>query len=484
MDQVADDPRHRAIPRDALSETRGEPGLLPSLAAIVAAAALLIWPAILNGYPILFVDTIAYLLHTITGEAPWDKTAAYGPFLWVFHQGCSLWLPVIAQGVILSHLLWLVQRVACGRVSPMRHLLLCAAMAALTAAPWFVATLMPDYFTPITVLGLYLLGFGEQRLSRAETFGVGLLTTLAIAVHLSHLPVALAVLVLILLVRRQWRPVLRGALPMLAAILFLLGANWQAFGRAVLSPHGSVFLLARLQEDGTALRTLRDRCPESGWYLCDFMDAMPMDSDRFLWNPDGPAARDAAGNDRPMGSVMLAPEAAEVVAATLRAYPLEVVRDSLANGAKQLFMTRLGDTFAMADLDEFAARVLRPGFPGHERRAFEASAQMHGAFEMLPHVWMHQPVLVLGSLMILAGWWRLARFRPQDMPRLGLVLCVLVGVGGNALATGALSKPHHRYQARIGWLLPLGALLAFWPATVVLPTLRRPEWMPVRWQPA
>jgi hypothetical protein len=44
-------------------------------AAVILAAAVLAWPALLNGYPIIFTDTAAYLLHTITGEAPWDKTA-------------------------------------------------------------------------------------------------------------------------------------------------------------------------------------------------------------------------------------------------------------------------------------------------------------------------------------------------------------------------------------------------------------------------
>jgi hypothetical protein len=39
---------------------------------------------------------------------------------------------------------------------------------------------------------------------------------------------------------------------------------------------------------------------------------------------------------------------------------------------------------------------------------------------------------------------------------------VLVGAGVNALVTGALSGPHDRYQARIAWLLPLAAVLA-WP---------------------
>lgn len=443
---------------------RQAPAWLWPIGAIVVAALLLVWPAVMNAYPLVFVDTIAYLLHTILGEAPWDKTAAYGPFLLLFHQGTTLWLPLAAQGLMLSWLLWLVQRVALGAGSPPLHLLLCGLLAALTAAPWFTATLMPDAFTPIVVLCLFLLGFGEARLHRLEMLAVGLAGALAIAVHLSHLPTAVALVGLVLLARRRWRPVLRAGLPLAAAMLFLLGANWQNFGRATLSAHGSIFLFARLQADGPAVATLRDRCPASGWYLCDFIDAMPMDSDRFLWNPNSPPSRDAAGNYRPMGSVMLAPEAAQVVAATLRDHPWAVARAALGNWATQLVKVRVGDTLDNADLDEFASRVLARGFPAAEVARFQAGAQMQGTLEaraapfLLPHV----PVLLLSLPLLLAGTWRLARKR--DATRLGLVLCVLVGVAANAFATGALSKPHQRYQARIVWLLPLAAALALWPA--------------------
>jgi hypothetical protein len=200
---------------------------------------------------------------------------------------------------------------------------------------------------------------------------------------------------------------------------------------------------------------LRDHCPTAGWYLCDFIDQMPMDSDHFLWSPESPV--------RPVGSVRLAPEAREVVAATLHDYPLAVARAALGNWIEQLYLVRVGDTLDNLDLDQFADQVLARGFPLRERAAFEAGAQMRGDLERLaaPFLQLHVPALLVSLPVILAGWWRLAR--RGDGPRLGLVLCVLVGVIANALATGALSKPHLRYQARIVWLLPLGAVLAFWP---------------------
>jgi hypothetical protein len=429
-------------------------------AAVLVGAALILWPAALNGYPLLFVDSTAYFFHTLNGEAPWDKTAAYGPFLLLFHQGVSLWFPLAAQGLILSTLLWWTQRVACGSVTPGRHLALVAGLAAFSSMPWFAATLMPDALTPIVVLGLFLLGFGETRLSRPEMWAAGAIGAVAIASHLSHLPTALALLVLIALVRRSVWPVLRSALPFAAAVAFLLGANAHAFGRMTLSANGAVFLLARLQEDGPALRTLRERCPASGWYLCDFLDRMPMDSDHFLWSPDSPPNRNAAGTPIPMGGARLAPEAQEIVDATLRAYPLDVAWIALGNGLRQLFMARLGDTLDGADLDQFGAQVLARGFAEGERPAWAASRQMQGGLEELGNLFvpLHALVLALSSALLLLAGWRMAR-RQDEVHRMGLLLCILVGCVGNAFATGALSKPHHRYQARIVWLMPLGAAL-------------------------
>ena len=37
----------------------------------------------------------------------------------------------------------------------------------------------------------------------------------------------------------------------------------------------------------------------------------------------------------------------------------------------------------------------------------------------------------------------------------GFAFVVLTGLAANALVTGGLSRPHHRYQARIAWLVVL-----------------------------
>ena len=99
---------------------------MKAIAALIAGAALLVWPAMLNGYPLVFIDTVSYLNHTTRPEVPWDKTLAYGPFLHLFHWQVSLWPAVAAQGLIASHLVWLAQRMVRLEQTAAAHLLVCA----------------------------------------------------------------------------------------------------------------------------------------------------------------------------------------------------------------------------------------------------------------------------------------------------------------------------------------------------------------------
>ncbi len=431
------------------------------LAAILGGGALLTWPALLNGYPLLFSDTGAFLHQTLGPLMIWDKPWVYGPMLALLHWQVTLWLPMLAQGAALSWLLWLTQRAARGQVSPRDHLLLLAGLAVLTAAPWFAALLMPDIWAPMVVLALWLLAGGT--LSRGQAIGVGVLAALGIAAHLAHLPLALALAALLWWLHRgqpgAWRP----ALPLAAAVVLVLAGNLAGHGRFALSPYGASFLLARLQADGPATRTIKAECPEAGWYLCGFAWRLPMDSDTFLWAPDSPVNRDTEGGDRFLGGALLAPEAGEIIGATLLREPLGVAGAMLGNAWRQLFLARVGDALVADHLAANVAPRLREGFPRWEAAAQAEAAQAQGRLPALavPFLLPHWPVLVLGGLGALLAWRRAAAW--GDQGRLALVLCVLVGVTVNAATTGALSAPHHRYQARIAWLLPLAAVLGMRP---------------------
>ena len=147
---------------------------LIQLSCIVIGGLSLLWPAIYNGYPLLYSDSHVFISQPVAGFMNWDKPYIYGPLILLFHAWQTLWLVVIAQALLVSHLLWLVivtltpESKAVHAVSPhqslisapwpvaKRHLLVCGVLALSSTAPWFVSFLMPDIFAAIAVLCIFL----------------------------------------------------------------------------------------------------------------------------------------------------------------------------------------------------------------------------------------------------------------------------------------------------------------------------------------
>jgi len=412
---------------------------------------MLIWPALLNHYPIMFSDVGGLLSMGHEPEIGWDKPWLYGPLLRLTDLGLTLWLPVLAQGVLVSHVLWLLQKGTIGALA-WRHMLLCAVLAAGTAAPWFTALLMPDIFAPITVLSLFLLGFATPgALSRPERLWLLALAAVAIAVHLAHLIIACGCLGVIGLLR--WRRLPAAGTPLAAALAWLVITNLIGNGVLGVSPYGSIFALARLQADGPAALYLKQVCPDAGYRLCAWADQLPEDSDKFLWDPDGPVWA------HEYGPTMMVGEAKTVFNAALRAYPLLAAEAAFHNTVAQLQRAAVGDTLIPDHLAATVLPRLQKFFPAAEAARFNAGLQAQGQLPAAaaPFLGPHAALLIAGLIGTLAavplggrrGWPALS----------SLALMVLAGLVANAFATGALSHPHDRYEARIAWLLLLAPLL-------------------------
>jgi hypothetical protein len=420
--------------------------------AILAGAVLLLWPAYVNGYPILFTDTHAFLVQASQPRTVWDKPAIYGPFLLALHGRTTLWLPAAAQALLLSQLLWLTAK-AFATPRPARHLALCALLAVGSAAPWFASLLMPDITAPMAVLCIFLLGFGDRLrpLERRWAAGVG---AFSVASHLSLLIVAAAGVAVVLALRRRIAVAATAAAPLLVGLGLLLFTNLIGFGIAGVSPYGSVFLLARLASDGPVRDVLATDCPRTGWRMCGWVRRLPKDSDEFLWNSEGPVW------STPGGPPALAAEASQIVARTIGHEPAAVLRAMIENMMRQLVMIRVGDTLRPDGLAQSVVGSLRAYFPPEELSRFAASLQSRGELVAIaaPLAPVHAALLVFGALAtpaILA-----AALRRRDATLAGFAALMLAAVLANAFATGALSGPHDRYQARIAWLSLLPAAFA------------------------
>ncbi len=431
--------------------------------AILIGAAMLLWPALLNGYPLVFIDSVSYLGQALFPEWPWDKTPVYGAFLPLFHWGWSLWGPAVAQVVILSHLLWLTQRGVRGVASVAGHLLLCAGLAGLTAAPWFAVTLMPDIFAATGPLCLLLLGFARDRLALAEAAWLVVLGAFSIAAHLSHLPTAVVLVAFIAVAARQLLPALAGGAAGGAR-------GGRAGGRQCLGDRPADPLAAWRGVPAGAAAGGRAGggddprpLPACRAGTCAASSSrLPMDSDAFLWDAQAPPNRTVDGQPIPMGGMRLAPEAAAIIGATLRERPIEVAEAMADNTLLQLQRFEVGDTLGDRHLAASARRAVAR-MPLAELTAFDEGAQMRGELPALAAPWLTPQVSVvllslpLVMVALLRALWR------GDGAVAGLLAGMLLAVLVNAFATGALSVPVDRYQARIIWLLPLAAALGLAP---------------------
>jgi hypothetical protein len=171
-----------------------------------------------------------------------------------------------------------------------------------TWLPWTVSELMPDLFTPLLVLSLSMLVLSASRYRVWQHVAITALTAFMIATQQSSVPLALALLIVVIASRwitsrwwedasrsagastsagvgtgiRSWRGCrLRSLAPLLApglAAAALVAVNTVGFGRVSLSPYGNVFVLTRVIYDGPGMAVLLRDCPESGWLLCPYLD--------------------------------------------------------------------------------------------------------------------------------------------------------------------------------------------------------------------
>ena len=426
---------------------------MKSILAVTLSATFFTWPALLNGYPLLFSDTGGFLEQALMPDVGWDKPWIYGPFLTPFHARLTLWPVPLAQALILSALIWVTQATLTAP-SPARHIALSAILAAGTAAPWFTSLIMPDILAPACVLGLFILA-NPGRHGRTTLLWVGLVTTIAIAAHLAHLVLAAACIATLGLLRPyvSWRLPWRPLAPLAAALALIVVTNAAGHGRFAVSPYGAVFALARLVADGPGRVYLNSVCPGAGYRLCAWRDRLPTDSDKFLWDPYGPVWAES------YGPLRIALEAAALVPRIIAAEPTAVLAAAARNTATQLTMAEIGDVLVPDHLKVAVLERVQAYFPPGEAGRLTQSLQFNGrlqpfAVRLNP---LYAALLTVGATatlgIALLGWRR-------DRPIATFAALILVALVANAFSTGALSGPHDRYQARIAWLVLLPPLIA------------------------
>jgi hypothetical protein len=401
-----------------------------------------------------------YLTDGIRLHMSWPRPLFYGLFMLPLHLKATVWPVVAVQAVVTAAILHLVIRCFLPGLAAWVLVPVVLVLAACTSLPWFVSQIMPDFFAGLLVLALATLLLVPARLGAAMQVLTILFAAACITMHLSFLPISLAVLVTLLLCR-LWlgervrvSDLLRAAVVPALALAVSTAANAQLTGNVSPSPYGKIFVLTRVLLDGPGQRALQRDCPRPGWTLCAFKDELPRTEDDILFGDQSVVTR--AG-----GYMAVGPQAWPIILSALRAEPGVMLRNALRNTARQFISFRSGDALLvrMVSVDD----VWRADLPKAEQDRYRASKQ-YGLIPLLP-VTLQAVHLGVGSvaLAVLAVGGVVALRRRKALG--GVYAAIAVALGTNAFVSGALSGVFDRYQSRLVWLATFAMLLmllAWW----------------------
>jgi len=436
-----------------------------SLAAVAVVTLILASPALWNGYPLAYYDSVDYVVMPFTWDMPIYRTAAYGVFALAGRLSHSLWGVVLLQSLMAAYVLY----ECCRRfapASPRRALVLLAALLALlTGLPWVTSQIIPDAFTGVVVLATLVLALEDGSLSMPRRWALATVLAIATACHTSHLALLGGLIICLLAARflalRGWPllvPKLRAtALVFVAALGLATGSNWLMTGRAFLMQPSAVLTLGLLVQDGLAKRYLDEVCRNPGLYkprLCMARNRLPPTANDFIWHD--------ADFWRLGGWTGLQDEARRIVQGCLHDFPLSYAWTSLKLTFQQLAMVETGD--GLTPMDFFIGHAVR-SYYAHELPAFSHAEQQAG-IDFTPMNAIQVPVQLAGFLMLFPLLW--LAYRRRDRASTTVLALVLLALIGNAFVCGALSNPNDRYQSRIGWLAV--AALAFSGMRLVTPS--------------
>lgn len=434
-------------------------------ATVVGGALLMAWPALYNGCPLVYPDSMSYLedgplvaralfLHKLSADYG-GRSFIYCLGILPLHWNITPWPVVGLNAMVTAYVTWLVVRSFLPQQTIAGYIALVVPLSALTGLGWFVSLVMPDIYGPVLYLCIYLLVFARETLSRAERLTVVLMVWWSAASHATHLMLAAGLCVFLalplLFQRRSVAPRLR-AIGVVAMVIATAAAAHMAlhaylYGEPSLNGKRAPFLLARVLVDGPGREYLNQHCGATKLVMCNYLKEIPADVNDFLWKLDG-----IWQTASPTTKDQMRREEIPLVMATLGAYPRQELAISVAHFWEQLTTFGLWDYGPNAWVEQMFENVL-PGTRSRYLESRQARSALPDEFSSTAQHWT-----VLLSLLLIGA---LAPFvLPRRSPRLlGLSAVVIFVIIANALGTGVLANVEDRYQSRVIWLLPFLAIL-------------------------
>ncbi len=420
---------------------------------VVVAAVLSISAALLNGFPLSYIDLGTYIDSGFEGYAPPDRPVFYGLFLRHISLSRHLFLVVFAQALLAC---WLMRDLIRAFVKP-EHVnavfLIAVVLIVLTTSYSVVVSLLiPDIFTPLCYLAVVNILWGtlQNKASLRAYYCAFVFFVITQNASILSFLILLPSLLLFFYFKKEPERI-RKCLHLIAAlfigIVCIAGHNYLSTGKARLSAMSHVFIMSRMIEFGVVQDYLDKTCESKQYRICPYKDSLQWD---FIFNKNSVLYKTGGWEKNKeeytaiLKDLLLSKE-----------YGPLVLQKTTRDAVKQLY------TF-----DTYVDPPLLKGSPPYgqikwrfdnELKRYEHSRQNRRTF-YLDRLNSAQRFVVTISVCVL-----LLAFIFQRK-RMGAALGNVVGTLAvfmivNALIVSFFATVDARYQMRLIWLFPVLALI-------------------------
>jgi hypothetical protein len=410
---------------------------------------------------LVYSDTGTYIGSGFSLKLPGDRPIFYGLFIRHVSLLTSLWLVIWVQGILLALVVFYYFKYLSGTTRyRFYYLLYIFLITFFTAASVNVSQLIPDIFTPISILSLGLLLFADMK--KRDLVITTILLFYSIAVHNSHIYLNSLLLIVftVIFIFRRFREELKAFSLKLKRIIYawiviistyfiVCSVNATLGGGFEYSRGGHVFLMDRLIEMGLMDVYLHDNCDKYHYKLCEFKDKTIWD---FLWDyRNSPLYK--------YGNGWTSPQVKEEYNAifkdlfTTPKYCHLFIVKSIESTAKQFFHFGTGDVPVQGE--GTAPYFAIAGHYPLSLKEYMAARQRLNTLNF-GKIAVIQNILFGISLFLCIGFLLFPRLAGKFK---WIILFILLGLVINAFVCGSFAIVVERFQTRVIWLLPLPLIL-------------------------
>ena len=247
--------------------------------------------ALYNGFPIVSGDSITYLQSGFELKASAERPIFYGLFIRLTSLNYfSVWLTMFIQSLILCYVVLRLIKHLLPRIEITHQIGLVLIIALGTISSWYAGQLMPDIFTPILGISVFLFLFSKN--TKRQVIILLCIIFLSTLVHFSNY-ISLTLLAFVLIVsliafRSYRRQLLLKTIGLLCVAIVswtsLMTSNYLSGRGFVTSSVAHIFLMGKLSESGVLKTYLEKACPIYNYKICAYKDNLPPVAWEFVWD--------------------------------------------------------------------------------------------------------------------------------------------------------------------------------------------------------